>query len=256
MVIANRRGGGIIIFPFTAPCSTFFSASAVCRSSVKAWSVFHLKSPRCMRYIQYGCGLSAPDAWINYDVSPTLWLQRLPLIGGIMPGIRFPKNVRFGNIVKGLPEKPDSADGIYCSHVLEHLTLQECRTALTNTFRMLKPGGIFRCVLPDLEVMVNEYVTSDKKNRALIFVSDTLMGLKSRPKGIAKLRALLGNERHLWMWDEASLSHELAAAGFIQIRRCNYNDCSDPHFKVVENSERFRNALALEATKAGIVHRA
>jgi hypothetical protein len=30
-------------------------------------------------YIQYGCGLSAPKEWTNFDVSPTLRIQKLPI---------------------------------------------------------------------------------------------------------------------------------------------------------------------------------
>jgi hypothetical protein len=34
-------------------------------------------------YLQYGCSQSYPDSWINFDTSPTLRLQRLPVIGGL-----------------------------------------------------------------------------------------------------------------------------------------------------------------------------
>ncbi len=34
-------------------------------------------------YVQYGCGLSAPAGWNNYDASPTLRLQKLPVVGDI-----------------------------------------------------------------------------------------------------------------------------------------------------------------------------
>jgi hypothetical protein len=32
-------------------------------------------------YVQYGCGMSCPDLWINFDASPRLWLQQLPIVG-------------------------------------------------------------------------------------------------------------------------------------------------------------------------------
>ncbi|MCI5142460.1 MAG: methyltransferase type 11, partial [Candidatus Electrothrix sp. ATG1] len=31
------------------------------------------------QFIHYGCGLSAPESWLNFDASPTLRLQRIPL---------------------------------------------------------------------------------------------------------------------------------------------------------------------------------
>lgn len=95
--------------------------------------------------VQFGCGLSAPESWQNFDNSPTLRLQKLPLIGIFIKGKNiplFPKNVRYGDIVSGLPIKNGSCDVIYCSHVLEHLSLQDFRIAIKNTYNYLKPDGI------------------------------------------------------------------------------------------------------------------
>ena len=76
-------------------------------------------------YIQYGCGLSAPMEWRNFDASPTLRFERLPVIGQFYTknDKRFPTNVEYGDIVKGLPVEINSCKGVYCSHILEHLSL-------------------------------------------------------------------------------------------------------------------------------------
>src|SRR5687767_11842143 len=95
-------------------------------------------------YVQYGCGMCCPESWVNFDASPTLRMQRIPVLGKLAPGPRFPKAVRYGDIVKGLPVADASCDGMYCQHVLEHLSLADCRAALRNTLRALKPGHIFR----------------------------------------------------------------------------------------------------------------
>ena len=95
-------------------------------------------------YIQYGCGLSAPENWKNFDSSPTLRLQKVPLLGKLVNKTPFPSKVIYGDIVKGLPGiKDNSCDGVYCSHVLEHLSLEDFRIALRNTLNILKPGGYF-----------------------------------------------------------------------------------------------------------------
>src|SRR5215471_9710888 len=111
-------------------------------------------------YVQYGCGLSCPDGWQNFDASPTLRLQRLPLIGPLFKrgATVFPDQVRYGDILNGLPIADGTADGVYASHVLEHLSLADCATALSNTFRLLRPGGIFRLVIPDLEARARKYL--------------------------------------------------------------------------------------------------
>jgi predicted SAM-dependent methyltransferase len=47
-----------------------------------------------------------------------------------------------------------SVDEIYASHVYEHLDYQkELRAALAEAARVLKPGGIIRIGVPDLEVL-------------------------------------------------------------------------------------------------------
>src|SRR5215470_7850839 len=103
-------------------------------------------------YVQYGCGVSCPAGWVNFDASPTLRLQRLSVAGPLLgkAGPRFPDGVRYGDILNGLPIADGTADGVYASHVLEHLSLADCAAALRNTFRLLRPGGVFRLVITDL----------------------------------------------------------------------------------------------------------
>src|SRR5690242_17561521 len=100
--------------------------------------------------MQYGCGLCAPAGWRNFDASPRLRLEAMPVIGALSgrSAVIFPKNVEYGNIVKGLPLAKGSCAAVYCSHVLEHLALNDLRTALRETYRVLAPGGLFRLVVP------------------------------------------------------------------------------------------------------------
>ena len=209
-------------------------------------------------YVQYGCGpFSAPDGWMNFDASPTLRIQQLPVIGKLLKGkmhVTFPQDVLLGDILKGLPGVGENCcDGVYCSHVLEHLSYDDCLLAVKNTHRILKPGGHFRCVVPDLEAAAREYV-EDLANRDLEantkFLEKTMLGKKQRQRGIKNLlQSTLGNSEHLYMWDTLSLTHILQMAGFSSVRTCRFNDCEDGMFKLVEEPSRFENAVALEAVK-------
>jgi len=51
------------------------------------------------------------------------------------------------------------------------------------------------------------------------------------------------------MWDEKSLSNELSKAGFVDVRRAQFNDGSDPMFRLVEDEGRFEDAVAIEARR-------
>jgi SAM-dependent methyltransferase len=207
-------------------------------------------------YVQYGCGLSAPDEWINFDVSPTLRLQKIPFIGDFIKkrsAVIFPANVKYGDIVKGLPIADNSCDGIYCSHTLEHLSLEDFRVSLKNTYRVLKTACIFRCVVPDLEVAAKDYIQlleNGDKEASIHFLDSILLGVRNRPKGIKQqAKNIFGNAHHLWMWDIHSLTVELEKAGFKNIRPCKFDDSSDAMFRFVESEGRFWHAAAIECIK-------
>lgn len=200
-------------------------------------------------YVQYGCGLSAPAEWLNFDASPTLFIQRLPLIGLLPPANRprFPNNVRYGDIVKGLPLSPKGACAVYCSHVLEHLSLSDFRVALRNTRSILRDDGIFRLVVPDLRTAVDRYANDKSNSAAIRFMTDTYLGTVERKRGIGGLvRSWLGNGAHLWMWDLQSLRRELATAGFTNIRAAIFGDSEEPLFAAVEDKERWEDAVGIQ----------
>ena len=203
-------------------------------------------------YMQFGCGWCAPSGWLNFDSSPTLRFERLPVIGRLYTrnARRFPDNVRCGDIVRGLPVAEGSCRGIYCSHILEHLALEDFRTALRRNFGYLKPGGVFRLVVPDLAALARAYVNSPDADAAHRFMESSFLGRKTRPRSPAGfLRQWLGNSEHLWMWDEKAMRKELTDAGFTDIRRAVFGDAEDPRFNEVEQAERFVGALAMQCRR-------
>lgn len=204
-------------------------------------------------HLHYGCGLSAPLSWRNFDASPSLCLQQLPLLGWVFqrdPFPNFPPNVEFGNIVRGLPLRASSCSAVYCSHILEHLALEDFRIALANTYNLLTPDGTFRFVMPDFERLVSDYRKSSARDAALTFMRHSGLGQERRLLGLATLvRTWFGNSSHLWMWDFTSAAMELERVGFRNIRRAEFGDARDYLFRDVENPERWRGSLGLECVK-------
>jgi predicted SAM-dependent methyltransferase len=210
-------------------------------------------------YVQYGCGLCAPDGWLNFDASPRLRLEQTPGLRAIIrltAGLLFPANVRPGDIVRGLPVADGSARGVYCSHVLEHLTRDDLPRALGNTWRMIVPGGIFRLIVPDLRWRVERYLRAAEKDdpaAADMLMTSCALGAASKATMISALRARFGWNAHLWMYDFAALKALLEQAGFSDIRRCERGDSRDPKFALVEDQDRFfesgERELAIEAAK-------
>jgi predicted SAM-dependent methyltransferase len=205
-------------------------------------------------YVQYGCGLSAPEGWQNFDASPLLLLSKIPFVKHIFSSKipHFPSNVRYGNIIKGLPVPKASCSGLYASHVLQHLPLEDFRKALRNSYSLLLPKGIFRLVVLDLEYITKNYLSKNTPMRAQEFMQESHLGLEKRDHGfISMIGSFWGNSFHLSMWDFISLKKELEDAGFINIRRAYFNDSKDPKFREVEDESRFVDALAVECEKPG-----
>jgi len=207
------------------------------------------------QYIQYGCGFCAPDSWRNFDASPTLRFERTPLLGRLYTknSARFPDNVEYGDIVKGLPVRDNSCKAVYCSHVLEHLCLEDFRRALKNTYRMLEPGNTFRLVVPDLAQMIKNYTEDHSKQAAITFMQASGLVREQRKRGFKGLLfGWLGNSVHRWMWDYSSLANELEEAGFAAIRRAEFGDGSDPMFKEVEDQGRWERCLGVECQRGSV----
>jgi hypothetical protein len=215
-------------------------------------------------YVQYGCGFTAGKDWLNFDASPTLRIEKIPLLGKVISATlsgnceRFPASVKYGDIRNGPLVSVGSAHGVYASHVLEHLSLFDFRRALENTYRMLAEGGIFRLVVPDLFERARRYVsTAEESEAAKKFLRATLLGKEHRPTGLLGiLREIMGSSAHLWMWDESSIAEELKMAGFTRIRRCEFGDSGNPMFDAVEEASRFYDTdlnireCAMEAWKS------
>lgn len=206
-------------------------------------------------YAQYGCGFSAPREWRNFDASLTLKWERTPILGRLYTknAQRFPSSVEFGDIVKGLPLGDGSCKGVYASHVLEHLPLDDFHKALENTVRLLAPGGVFRLVVPDLESAARAYcagLDAGDASANASFLRETGLGEEKRVRNLMGfLYSFLKTSRHYWMWDAISLENALTEHGFVKVRRCDFGDCEDPMFDLVEDPGRFVRSVAMEAKR-------
>ena len=208
--------------------------------------------------LQFGCGLSTHPNWLNYDRSPRLFFENslvFPLLSFCGLKRLFPKDAKYGDIVKGLPISKGSIDLIYSSHVLEHMSQQDAMIALRNCFELLKPGGKLKIVVPDLFCRVEKYYNDAGHSEAADgFLIDTLLGTEVYDRSFRGLVSrALGSSEHLWMYDVASLTQKLQAVGFTSVARSGYLNSGDPEFEQVEEESRFFDGeyqeLSLEAVK-------
>ncbi len=97
--------------------------------------------------LNVGCGRHVHPAWINIDVV------------ACAPG------VRAHDVRRGLPFQANSCQAVYHSHLLEHLSPPEAAPLLSECFRVLRPGGAIRVVVPDLERMAEMYLEAARAAR-------------------------------------------------------------------------------------------
>lgn len=212
--------------------------------------------------LNVGCGVSAAPGWLNVDGSFSLRLARLPLLGSVLARAvgapAWPRSVVYGDVVVGLGLSESSCALVFASHVLEHLSEPDCRRALGHLYRYLRPGGLLRCIVPDLEVQAREYLRRlSDPDRAVAarasgeFLAATSLGLREARNGPrSRLREAFSNSRHQWMWDRPSLEWILHDVGFRDVRFRKYGDWADERFGDVEEESRHVDSLCAEARKA------
>jgi predicted SAM-dependent methyltransferase len=62
-----------------------------------------------------------------------------------------------------LPFKNNSIHCVYGSHVFEHISIFKSQIVFNEIYRVLKPGGVFRLILPDAEKSIKEYLNGNQE---------------------------------------------------------------------------------------------
>ena len=93
-----------------------------------------------MKLLNLGCGQRFHRDWVNVDFQST------------------GEGVIAWDLDQGAPFPDESFDVVYHSHLLEHFARRRAPVFLRECRRVLKPGGLLRVVVPDLEGAARAYV--------------------------------------------------------------------------------------------------
>lgn len=118
--------------------------------------------------------------------------------------------------------KDNSADIIYICHVLEHASREEALAALQRYYQILKPGGILRVAVPDIEACIQVYTWTGN----LDFIRSSLWGSQRHDY-----------DYHKAGWDFNALKNDLQQIGFGNIYR--YNWWNTEHAKIDDYSSAY-----------------
>ncbi len=199
--------------------------------------------------LNLGCGLAVAPGWINIDGSLNALIATLPcflhkwayhLTGANRyydksEYLRLLSDNRFihHGLNYGLPIEDSAVDFLYTSHFIEHLFRKDAEHLLSESHRVLKPQGVIRISIPDLEYAISLYDTGEKEKmlNAYFFVEDDESYYA----------------RHKYMYDYEMIFELLSNAGFQDIRRCEYQKGVTPDISILDN--RPDESLFVEATR-------
>lgn len=213
---------------------------------------------------------------INVDWSFYLRLRKLGIVGRAASRImdserraRFesiPDNIVVHDLSRGIPFLDASADAVYHSHMLEHLDRALAAEFMTEVRRVLKPGGLQRIVVPDLERLCRAIVEhlercGEPRERAhhdelvAALLEQSVRGESMATRGRRGLlaiveKALVGDARrrgetHQWMYDWANLTALLEDTGFEEVQAHDHAGSSIPGW----------SAYGLDLDEAGDPHK-
>lgn len=178
--------------------------------------------------LNVGCGTDYKDGWVNIDNNSDNNIEKLDLNWDLRNPLPFKKN---------------SVDFIFNEHFIEHLDVEEAQAVIEDFMRVLKPAGVLRIAMPDLEESVAQYMDPSWKKKSVI---------KNFELGFVKTRAELLNMAfrwwgHQWLYDWDELERRLKDAGCKNIKRCKRGKST---YKQLQNLEiRDESNLIAEVTK-------
>lgn len=150
---------------------------------------------------------------------------------------RSDRNIIQCDLRMGLPLQSNSYDYIFSEHTLEHLMPNDALQMLSECYRVLRPGGTLRLVVPDLDKYV-KFATGEPSHETFNRYQNSCEAFWH----------LTQNNMHLSVWNFEMLNFILHKAEFSSVRSCEFNGSSAKELQV-DTESRMWESLYVEASK-------
>ena len=187
------------------------------------------KAVRTREYLDIGCGANVHSRFINLNYE---WLRGVDVCW---------------DIVRGIPLADRSMQGVFSEHCLEHLPIATGDQLLRECYRVLRPGGTLRIVVPDGELYLSGYVRSLSGDAGRLPFADG-DGYEGIYTPIMSVNRIFGRFGHRFIYDYETLRELLGRHGFVDIERSAFGTGRDPVL-VIDTEKRAPESLYVEATK-------
>ena len=174
--------------------------------------------------LNWGCGEDPPAGWVNSDLKD-------------LPGVDICCDIR-----DGLPVESDRFDYAVSMHALPMIGYPELVPVLAELRRVLKPGGVLRLGLPDVEKGIRAFLSGD---RDYFLVPDD----EVRSLGGKFVVHMLWYGWSVTMFTSDFIEELLTKSGFRQVSHCRYQASSSGIPGILELDDREAESLFVEATK-------
>jgi predicted SAM-dependent methyltransferase len=204
--------------------------------------------------LNVGCGKTVASGWINIDKSPSVMLSAFPRLRRALFASRiltaqqaegFPSGVIHADVAKRIPLEDGSADFVYSSHMIEHLSRWEGLRFVKECRRVLKTGGLLRLATPDLATMVSDYLngtspfSGETRTPADAFCFEYRAYSNIDSNAIKSLiHKLVSGDTHQWIYDHTSIAELLREGGLTAVAPCAFQLGRTPDLASVEHRER------------------
>ena len=200
-------------------------------------------------YVQIGSGTNLAPGYLNIDINDlqdaTISISQDYQLDRQESLHYFKHDMR-----NGMPTQLLQLRGIYSCHFLEHLNKDDGINFLKDSFNRLGPGGLFRVVVPDLELWAKAYIY--KKNRFLTWYQrNYLANWDIVTSECTILNGMIYNYGHSCMYDFKTMKSKLSKLGFVNIKRKQWSSSLLPDIKCLENSQNYHQyeSLIVECKK-------